>query len=234
MQSTIDLGENLKTGAQNHQEKQSDQMNRTPHAQKSSPAAKPPGNPFIAHHCPPSTHFTLCASGLGRPALARRVENGTTCMMNLKPSLALVLILLAPCLATGARAMPILDFARLNNDDEATYVTLLVEGSAAMFKAHGQPDQARKIILFFKVPGKDGGVYRFADQLKKVDALNNKNAINPNNRAPVYQVEDAMAATLKNEGFIVPVSYLLTLGNDFQPAGPPRSHQLDPGDYHGN
>ena len=126
--------------------------------------------------------------------------------------------------STAARAMSIHDFGRMNNDDEATYVTLLVEESAEMLKAHGQPEQASKAIAFFKVTGKFGGTQQFASNLRTVDALNKRNAINPNNRAPVYQVEDAMELTLKDEGIIVPASYLLTASKDFRPSGPPRAH----------
>jgi hypothetical protein len=144
--------------------------------------------------------------------------------MNPKALFALVLIFLAPCLTLEARAMSILDFGRMNNDDEATYVTLLVEGSANLLKAHGQPDQAQRLILFFKVPGKDGGVYHFGDHLREANAVNNRNAINPNNRAPVYRVEDAMASTLKDAGFNIPVTDLLAIGKDFRPSGLPRTH----------
>jgi hypothetical protein len=56
--------------------------------------------------------------------------------------------------------------------------------------------------------------------------MNKRNAINPNNRAPVYQVEDAMASTLKSAGVIVPANYLLTAGKDFKPDGPPRQHTM--------
>ena len=120
--------------------------------------------------------------------------------------------------------MSIHDFGRLNNDDEATYVALLVQGSADMLKAHGHPDQAAKVLAFFRTPGKGGGVFEFADHLKETDALNKKNQINPNNRVPEYQVEDAMAATLKDQGIVVPAGYMLTIGKDFAPVGPPRMH----------
>jgi len=158
-----------------------------------------------------------------RPDLARRMESGTTFLMNLKASLAVVFISVAPCFTSGAKAMSIHDFGRMDTDDEASFVTFLVVGSANMFKAHGQPDQARKVIAFFKVTGKDGGTYRFADKLQEVDALNRRNVINPNNRAPEYQVEDAMAETLKDEGLIVPATYLLTISKSFQPSGLPRA-----------
>jgi hypothetical protein len=146
--------------------------------------------------------------------------------MNCKTYLAAAVFSLSLLCSGTARAMSIHDFGRLNDDDEATYVTFMVEGAAKMFKAHGQPDQAEKTINLFKDSGKNGGVSQFAFNLRTINALNNRNAINPNNRVPVYGVENAMEQTLKDAGIIVPVSYLLTIGKDFIPAGPPRLHIL--------
>ena len=143
--------------------------------------------------------------------------------MNLKAHLLIGVFLLSLLFSGHAQALPILKFVRLNNDDEATYVTSLVEGSAKMLKAHGQADQAQKAIALFKDSSKNGGVNQFALNLKMLNGMNTRNAINPNNRAPVYEVEDAMERTLKDNGIIVPVSYLLTINKDFQPSGPPRS-----------
>ncbi len=148
--------------------------------------------------------------------------------MNLKIWLAIALISLAP----DADAMSIHDFGRMNDDDEATFVALLVEGAAHLFKVQGQPDQARQVIAFFKTTGKDGGTYRLADQLKQAYALNVKNATNPNNRAPDRQVEDAMAATLRAQGLPVPAKYLLTVGSGFRPIGPPRAIATGQADFH--
>jgi hypothetical protein len=142
--------------------------------------------------------------------------------MNLKIWLAIVVVSIAPGLNSNASAMTIHDFGKMNDDDEATYVTLLVEGSAKMFKDQGQPDQAHKIVAFFKVTGKPGGVYKLGDQIKQAYAVNVKNGTNPNNRTPDLLVEDAMAATLKAEGFAVPASYLRSVSKDFRPVGPPR------------
>ncbi len=132
-------------------------------------------------------------------------------------------ILLAGVLSSGnAQAMAIFDFAKMNDDDEATYLTSLVEGSAKMLRTQGQPDQARRVIALFKDSSKNGGINQFALHLKALHAINDRNAINPNNRAYAYQVEDAMELTLKDNGFIVPASYLLQVNKDFRPVGPLR------------
>ena len=132
------------------------------------------------------------------------------------------LLSLAPWFSSHSGAMTILAFGKMNDDDEATFVTLLVEGSAKMFKDQGQPDQAAKVIAFFKVPGRDGGVYKLGDQIKQAYAANVKNGTNPNNRTPDLLVEDAMAATLRDRGLPVPAKYLIAVGKDFHPIGPPR------------
>ena len=135
-----------------------------------------------------------------------------------------LLLLLLIALGSGcAQALSFHDFIRMNDDDDATYVTAMVEGAAKMLRTNGEPDQALKLIAFFKDAGKQGGVNQLAMNMKAMNGLNNRNAINPNNRAHVYEVEDAMALTLKNHGIIVPVGYLLAINQDFQPVGPPRS-----------
>ncbi len=156
------------------------------------------------------------------------MTRGTTFTMNLKARLAVALIAFAPCLTVGAKAMSLDDFARMNNDDEAGFVAFLVAASAEMLKANGQQEKADKAVLFFKDSSRSGGVRQLASNLKVMQGLNNRNATNPNNRAPVYQVEDAMAVTLKADGIIVPVGYLLTASRDFQPSGPPRQHVFSP------
>jgi hypothetical protein len=137
--------------------------------------------------------------------------------------LTVVFLAFVSGLSGSAQATTIHDFGRMNNDDDATFVTLLITNAADFLKAHGQPDQAHKVIAFFKDPSNAGGVHQFAEHVKEFSSLNTKNSENPNNRVPVYQVEDAMALTLKDEGFNIPVSYLLNVGNSFHPVGPPRS-----------
>jgi hypothetical protein len=148
--------------------------------------------------------------------------------MNLKTTLVAASILILPFTAGSANAMTIDDFAAMNNDDDATYVALLVEAAAHMFKANGQPDQAAKAIAYFKDSSSNGGVHQLATYLKMKNAQNKRNAINPNNRAPVYQVEDAMELAFKDAGLIVPAKFLLDSGKDFHPSGPPRAFTTGP------
>jgi hypothetical protein len=133
----------------------------------------------------------------------------------------LALILLG---ASHARAIAILDFGRLNVDDEATYVSNLVEGAAKYLRAHGHPEQAQKAIDLFKNSTKQGGVSQLAVNVKLLQDENTRNQQNPNNRVPVYDVETAMQQTLADNGIIVPVAYLKSINRGFQPFFPLRSH----------
>lgn len=122
--------------------------------------------------------------------------------------------------AGSARAMTIEDFAKLNDDDEATYVTEMVSGTSDYLKKQGQADQAAKVIALFKDSSPNGGVIQFAQNLKMLFSLNRRNATNPNNRAPVYGVEDAMARTLNGAGVTVTPKFLQAFNENFQSTGP--------------
>ena len=51
--------------------------------------------------------------------------------------------------------------------------------------------------------------------------MNKNNAADPKNKEPPYEVEHAFALMLKNNGIVVPVSFLLTINKDFKPKSPP-------------
>jgi hypothetical protein len=149
-------------------------------------------------------------------------------LMNCNSFLAASLLALCLVGSGPVNGMSLIDFGHLNNDDEATYVALLLEGAAKILKARGQPDQADKAIALFHDPGTNGGMSQFALNLRAINTLNSRNSTNPNNRAPVYGIEDAMAQTLGGAGINVPVSDLKAIGQDFKPAGPPRHTVLLP------
>ncbi len=119
-----------------------------------------------------------------------------------------------------ASAISIYLFAKMKNSDRATYIDTMVEGAAKMLKDQRHADQSQKVLDLFGDASPNGGVNQFVIKLKDVDAENRRNAINPNNRKPVLQVEDAMALMLKDHGVIVPVSYLIDLNKNFMPAAP--------------
>ena len=147
-------------------------------------------------------------------------------MMRLRIKLGIAVILAGAIFSVNASAMTLENFGRMNDDDEASYVALLIEASTQMLKAEGKPEQASRALAFFKEPGKDGGVQKFAAHLEAINGQNMRNQTNPNNRRPDLQVEDAMQKTLQEQGITVPAKYLLDAGKDFHPEGPPRMHIL--------
>jgi len=132
------------------------------------------------------------------------------------------LIVVALLTAPSARAMSILDFGHMNNDDEATYVAMLVGGAADHLRAHGHPDQADKAIALFKDRGPNSGTNQFALFMMQYNTINTRNAENPNNRKPELQVEDALEHTFRTNGIDISVADLRAIGQSFQPVGPPR------------
>jgi hypothetical protein len=144
--------------------------------------------------------------------------------MNLHARIAAALLALT-LLSTGhAPAMSILRFARMNLDDQATYITALVEGAAHQLRAAGHPDQAQKAIDLFKDPSKQGGLNQLAMNLKNLQIQNIHNGDNPNNRIPDADVEAAMELTLRDNGITLPAGSLKNVNHDFHPMFPPRSH----------
>jgi hypothetical protein len=138
----------------------------------------------------------------------------------------LALLSLLPLRAPG---MTVEDFGRMDDDDDATYVAVLIEASAQILRAQGHPDQATQVIAYFKVPGKFGGVQQFAAKLQEINATNKRNATNPNMRGTPLMIEDAMVLTLREKGFNVSAKDLIAHTKTFKPEDPPRAHPIGTG-----
>jgi hypothetical protein len=139
--------------------------------------------------------------------------------MNSKSLCAASLLAFLLLLPGAASAMSFLDFAKMNDDDESTYVALLIDGAAKILRAQGKPDEAARTLALFKSTGPNSGVHQLVDESKRLNALNNKNATNPNNRAVVYDVEDAMELTLRDNDITVSIKDLRTINQNFKPSG---------------
>jgi hypothetical protein len=134
-------------------------------------------------------------------------------------------ILAASFLGAGhARAMEILYFARMALDDQSTYVSDLVIGSAKMLRATGHPDQAQKAIALFKDSTSHGGVSQLASNLKHLQQRNTITQSVTNGRQTHYDVEAAMQLTLRNNGIDVPLKFMETINRNFSPSLPMRPH----------
>jgi hypothetical protein len=124
--------------------------------------------------------------------------------------------------------MSILDFGHMNNDDEATFVAMLVGGAVDHLRAHGHPDEADKALALFKSRGPNSGTNQFALFMMQYNTINTRNAENPNNRKPEFEVEDAMEHTLQSNGIDISAADLRAIGKGFQPVGPPRGALATP------
>jgi hypothetical protein len=145
--------------------------------------------------------------------------NGHQLTHDLKKYMATSVLAVSMLFANAANAMQIPQFDKLAVDDQATYVTLLAKGSANALYAHGDRAGGDKLIQLFNTTGKTGGGAQFWKYLDEVRIMNKNNAADhPNNKQPPYEVEHAFALMLKNNGIIVPVSFLLTINKDFKPS----------------
>ena len=127
--------------------------------------------------------------------------------------------------ANAANAMQIPQFDKLAVDDQDTYSTLLAVGAANGLYAHGDRAGGDKLVQLFNDTSDNSGEHQFWKYLNDVRIMNKNNAADPNNKQPPYEVEHAFALMLKNNGIIVPVSFLLTINKDFKPSSPPPTTQ---------
>ena len=142
-------------------------------------------------------------------------------MQGIKKYLASTVLSAALLFTGAANAMQVPQYDQMVQNDKSRYVTLLVMGAAKALEAHGQPDQSKKLIVFFEDGSDNGGAHQFSKNLQVVRMINAKNATDPNNKQKPYEVEHALALTLKNNGILIPVDVLLAFGKDFQPSSPP-------------
>jgi hypothetical protein len=139
-------------------------------------------------------------------------------MCNMGMNRAAGLLTLVIALSGVCRAMPISQFDKMQRNNRELYVGRLLDGTVESLKTHGHENQAQQVLNFFADRTEVGGIQRLEMNLKAFRQLNRANKDNLNNTQPVYQVEDAFALTLKNQGIDVPVSFLLTINKNFKPS----------------
>jgi hypothetical protein len=120
-------------------------------------------------------------------------------------------------------AMQISQYDDMDKHDRTRYVTLLIKGAHDHLSANGQSAQAEKVLYLFENSSAKFGWPQFERNLHMARVLNAKYAADPNNKKAPYQVEQALALTLQNNGILVPVSFLLTINKNFKPSYPPGS-----------
>lgn len=134
-----------------------------------------------------------------------------------------VLCIAATFLTVPANAMQVPQYDQMVKTDRNHFITLLLKGAVEALDAHGKSEQSKKLISLFNDFSDKGGISQFEENLQFVRVANAKKATDPNNKDPVYEVEHAMALTLKQDGIIVPIKVLLEINKDFKPAYPPSS-----------
>jgi hypothetical protein len=143
------------------------------------------------------------------------------CMQGIKKYLASTVLSAALLFTGAANAMQIPQYDKMAQSNKKKYSLLLVEGAADALDGHGKHEQSQKLIALFLDKGDNGGFTQLEKNLQATRIINARNAKDPNNKQPPYEVEHALFITLKDNGIIVPVSVLLALGKDFKPSSPP-------------
>ena len=142
-------------------------------------------------------------------------------MQGIKKYLASTVLCAARLFTSAANAMQIPQYDKMVQNDKEDYCVLLVDGTANALDGHGKHEQSQKLIALFSNKSGNGGFTQLEKHLQALRIINRENANDPNNKEPVYEVEHALALTLKDNGINVPVTVLLALGKDFKPSSPP-------------
>jgi hypothetical protein len=133
--------------------------------------------------------------------------------------LAAALMVTALLLSNAAEAMPIQQYDRMSAKDQADYTSLLVGGAEQVLKDAGRPEQAAQVEKLFttRVAGDKitVGMVELELNMSVVRQTDADNLVKNPNAKPV-QVEIAMILTLKNNGIIMPKSFI-HVGDSFQP-----------------
>jgi len=144
--------------------------------------------------------------------------------------LAAAFLSAAMLLSGAAQAMQIQQFDKMADQDQSDYVVGLINGAEKVLTDEGRPDLATQVEHLFttKDPGDADviGMVEFEVNLARVRVVDAKNAAkNPN--APRLEVEHAMILTLKDNGIILPPSFM-TVNSGFKPKhSPPAKDSKD-------
>jgi hypothetical protein len=127
-------------------------------------------------------------------------------------------------MASSAQAMPIPQFDKMAKGERGDYTVFLIEGAANILASQGDTAGATKIRdLLENDPGQPAkpALRQFVENLNGVRQVNQQHAADPAFKP--FEVEHALALTLKQHGIIVPVSKLLLASQSYHPAKSPGS-----------
>jgi hypothetical protein len=136
-----------------------------------------------------------------------------------------LLALVVTLFPSVAQAMEIWKFDKMADEDQASYVGLLVEGAERVLQDEGRTEDGAKVHQLFSttLPGDPltVGMTQFEINLARVRLIDAKN-VAKNQDAQRLEVEHAMILTLKNNGILLPKSFM-NVTKDFKPKHPPQN-----------
>jgi hypothetical protein len=138
--------------------------------------------------------------------------------------LAATVMSVAVLFTSAVQAMEIREFDKMAVADQGEYVGLLVGGAEKVLKDAGRPEDAAKVEKLFSttLPGDQHtlGMVEFERNLALARVFDADRVLKDPN-APRLEVEHAMIVTLKNNGIVLPKSFI-TVGNNFKPKHRPQ------------
>lgn len=150
-------------------------------------------------------------------------------MNGLRKSLLATFLSATALVAVGTHAMEIRQFDKMADQDQAGYITALVEGSQKILIEQGKPELAAQVHrLFMEIHSGDTmsvGLVEFENNLAILRVNDAKEVIkNPN--AVRLEAEDAMIATLHANHIELPDSFY-TVNKNFRPKLPPQKEKSE-------
>jgi len=129
--------------------------------------------------------------------------------------------------AGAAQAMPIQQFDKMADRDQADYLNVLIYGAQRGLIDEGKADLAVKVDkLFTDVPAGDKmslGLNELESNLDRARVADIQR-IQKNPEARQLEVEDAMIVTMRKNGIELPPSFL-SVAKNFKPKVPPQAKE---------
>jgi hypothetical protein len=145
-------------------------------------------------------------------------------MGHIKEFLAGAILSAIVLFSSAAQAMPIPQFDKMTDSQAGDYTVFLIESAANILAGQGDSAGAGRVRdLFESHPGQPEkpALNQFFRNLNGVRQLNQQHSSDPTFKP--FEVEHALALTLKQNGIIVRVSELLAVSKTYKPSPPSTS-----------
>ncbi len=142
----------------------------------------------------------------------------------MKHFLVALFLSVAMLFSNTTQAMEIRQFDKMAVEDQADYITLLVEGAQKVLIEEGKKDLAAKVHkLFTEIHPGDTislGMEEFETNLAQARLFDAERHAKDHD-ARRLEVKDAIIVTLKRNDIVLPKSFM-TVGKNFKPKHPPK------------